>query len=344
MPLLPILERVIQREDLSSDDAEHAMRFILSGEASVALISAFLVALKMKGETADELYGFAKEMRHRVVHVEVPQEGEPLLDTCGTGGDGSHTFNISTVTAFVVAGAGVRVAKHGNRSISSLFGSADLLEALGVNIAIEPTQMSQSIRETGMCFLFAPALHPAMRHAQPARRELKLRTVFNLLGPLANPAGATAQLIGAPSVKAAALMAGALSRLELQHGFVVHGSDGLDEITTTGSTTVFEVRPGKVDQLQWHPSDFGLPLADPASLKGSGLDENTAIARAVLAGEKGPCREIVLANAAAALVVAGKTKDLREGVKMAEASIDSGAAANKLQGLVDFTRSCNFSE
>ena len=344
MPLLPYLERVVQRENLTAEDAEHAMKAILSGEASVALIASFLVALKMKGETPDEVYGFAKVMRERVVHVEVGLQGERLLDTCGTGGDGSNTFNISTVTAFVVAGAGVRVAKHGNRSISSLFGSADLLEALGVNISVEPTQMAQSIRETGIGFLFAPVLHPAMRHAQPARRELKLRTVFNLLGPLANPAGATAQLIGAPSVQAAALMAGALSRLELQHGFVVHGSDGLDEITTTGSTTVFEVKPGEVKQLEWHPRDFGLPQTDASALKGRSLDENCAIARAILGGEKGPCRDIVLANAAAALVVADKASDLLEGVKLAALSIDSGAAARKLDALVRFTQSCQFSE
>ena len=238
----------------------------------------------------------------------------------------------------------MRVAKHGNRSISSLFGSADLLEALGVNISIEPAQMAQSIRETGIGFLFSPLLHPAMRHAQPARRELKLRTVFNLLGPLANPAGATAQLIGAPSVQAAALMAGALSRLELQHGFVVHGSDGLDEITTTGPTTVFEVRPGEVKQLQWSPQDFGLPQTEAAALKGRSLDENCSIARAILGGEKGACRDIVLANAAAALLVADKAADLLEGVRLAAESIDSGAAAKKLDSLVRFTQSCQFSE
>ncbi len=344
MPLLPYLERVVQRQNLTAEESEQAMKAILSGEASVALIASFLVALKMKGETPDEVYGFAKVMREKVVHVEVALQGERLLDTCGTGGDGSNTFNISTVTAFVVAGAGVRVAKHGNRSISSLFGSADLLEALGVNISIEPAQMAQSIGETGIGFLFAPVLHPAMRHAQPARRELKLRTVFNLLGPLANPAGATAQLIGAPSVQAAALMAGALSRLELQHGFVVHGSDGLDEITTTGSTTVFEVKPGEVKQLEWHPQDFGLSQTDAAALKGRSLDENCAIARAILGGAKGPCRDIVLANAAAALVVADKATDLLEGVKLAALSIDSGAAAKKLEALVRFTQSCQFSE
>ncbi len=344
MPLLPYLDSVVQRKNLSADDSEQAMMAILSGEPSVALIAAFLIALKMKGETADEVYGFAKAMRQRVVHVDVDLQGERLLDTCGTGGDGSHTFNISTVTAFVVAGAGVRVAKHGNRSISSLFGSADLLEALGVNIAIEPSQMAQSIKEVGIGFLFAPALHPAMRHAQPARRELKLRTVFNILGPLANPAGATAQLIGAPNMQAAELMAGALSRLDLEHGFVVHGSDGLDEITTTGPTSVFEVKPGIVERHEWKPSDFGLPVAEASRLKGSGLEENTSIARAILCGEKGPCRDIVLANAAAALVVAGKTDSLLEGVRLAETAIDSGAALGKLEALVRFTQSCNFSE
>ena len=344
MPLLPFLERVVNRENLTDDEAEHAMSEILNPEASVALIAAFLVALKMKGETADELYGFAKAMRHKVIHVDPDLGDERLLDTCGTGGDGSGTFNISTVVAIVVAGAGVRVAKHGNRSISSRCGSADVLEALGVNIALEPHQMAQSIRETGIGFLFAPSLHPAMRHAQPARRELKMRTAFNLLGPLANPAGATAQLIGAPSVEAAQLMASALARLGLEHGFVVNGADVGDEISTTGPTRVFEVRPNSVEEHVWTPETFGLPLANASDLLGGDVDQNAAIAHAIFRGEKGPKRDIVLANAAAALVVSGKAATLIEGVAIAVSAIDSGAAARKLGALIRFTQTCTFSE
>src|SRR5260221_723257 len=240
--LLPYLHLVAARENLSAEDARLAMLAILNGDASTPQIAAFLVALRMKGETPAEVLGFARAMREKSEHVELDPDVAPLLDTCGTGGDGGTTFNISTIAAFVVAGAGVRVAKHGNRSLSSLCGSADLLEALGINITSSPQEIARAIREVGIAFLFAPRLHPAMKYAQPARVDLKMRTVFNLLGPLTNPAGATRQLIGAPSVQSAELMANALAGMEPQRTFIVHGSDGLDEVTTTGPTTVFEVK------------------------------------------------------------------------------------------------------
>src|SRR5580698_6536133 len=264
--LLPYLHRVAARENLSSEDAREAMLAILNGEASTPQIAAFLIGLRTKGETADELLGFARAMREKGARVDAGPE--PLLDTCGTGGDGGSTFNISTISAFVAAGAGVRVAKHGNRSLSSACGSADLLEALGINISLLPEQVGRSIREVGIGFLFAPLFHPAMKHAQSARLELKMRTVFNLLGPLTNPAGATRQLIGAPSMQAAELMAQALAGLEPERAFVVHGSDGLDEVTTTGSTTVFEVTGRQVTPLSWEPADFGVAHANAADLSG----------------------------------------------------------------------------
>ncbi|HYP13222.1 MAG TPA: anthranilate phosphoribosyltransferase, partial [Bryobacteraceae bacterium] len=297
----------------------------------------FLVALRMKGETSDEVIGFARSMRAHCVQVKHEIKGEPVLDTCGTGGDGSCTFNISTIAALVIAGAGVKVAKHGNRSISSLCGSADILEGLGVNIALTAEQMGRCLREVGIAFLFAPTLHPAMRHAQPARKELKLRTVFNLLGPLTNPAGANVQLVGAPSIRAAELMAEALGVLGVQRAFIVHGLDGLDEITTAGETLALEIRGGAIAHHTLTPADFGLSAADPLSLKGDDPETNCGIARAVLEGAPGPQRDIVLANASAGLVAAGKAQGFTEGVELAARSIDSGAARTKLDELARFT-------
>ena len=337
MSLLPYLERVIAREHLSSDAAREAMLVILEGDASTAQIAAFLVALRMKGETAGELEGFARAMREKSTRVDPGLNGAPLLDTCGTGGTGTKAFNISTVAAFVVAGAGTRVAKHGNRSISSQCGSADILEALGVAVAIHPERSAQAIREIGIGFLFAPALHPALKHAQPARLELKMRTVFNLLGPLTNPAGATRQLIGAPSPEAAELMAEALAGLGPERAFVVHGSDGLDEVTTTGPTLVFEVAGGRALRHTWTPEDFGVPRATPEQLWGGDRDANVDIARRVLGGEHGAARDIVLVNAAASLVAAGATKDLRAAMSLEAESVDSGAARTKLEALARFT-------
>jgi anthranilate phosphoribosyltransferase len=290
----------------------------------------------MKGETVQELTGFARAMRSMAVPIRPDLRGAPLLDTCGTGGDGAHTFNISTIAAFVVAACGVYVAKHGNRSITSKCGSADLLEAWGIPIAMSPAQTACAIREVGIGFLFAPAVHTAMKHAHPVRVDLKLRTVFNLLGPLTNPAGATAQLIGAPSAHAAELMAGAIAQLGLKRGFVVHGSDGLDEITTTGPTLAWEVRDGKVEARTLVPADFAVGAARPEDLKGGDAADNLAIANAILDGAHGPQRDIVLVNAAAALVAAGKAETFLKGMALGVVAIDSGAARAKVQALAGF--------
>jgi anthranilate phosphoribosyltransferase len=316
------------------------MHTILKGEASQAQIAAFLVALRMKGETVEELAGFARAMRAMAAPVPVGLTGKALLDTCGTGGDRSDTFNISTVAAFVAAGAGVHVAKHGNRSISSRCGSADLLEALGIRISLSPEQSARAIREIGIGFLFAPAVHSAMKHAQPVRVDLKVRTAFNLLGPLTNPAGANAQLAGAPSAEAAELMAGALAALGLRRGFVVHGSDGLDEITTTGPTLAFEIRQGVVERRTLEPADFGVSVASAEDLKGGDRDQNLAIAHAVLDGAPGPQRNIVLVNAAAALVAAGQTETFLEAVAICAVAIDTGAAWQKVRALARFSQEC----
>lgn len=340
MSLLPYIERIVEREGLSAGEAEAAMQVILSGQASDPQIAAFLTALRMKGETVDELAGFARAMRAMAAPVDVGLEGVALLDTCGTGGDRSDTFNISTIAAFVVAGAGVHVAKHGNRSISSKCGSADLLERLGIRIVISPDQSARAIREVGIGFLFAPAVHTAMKHAHPVRRDLRMRTAFNLLGPLTNPAGANAQLVGAPSGHFAELMAGALAALGLRRGFVVHGSDGLDEITTTGETLAFEICSGRIERRTLEPEDFGVPVAEPEALKGGGPERNLEIANAVFRGERGPQRDVVLANAAAALVAAGKAEVFLEGAAIAAVSIDTGAARDKAEALAKFTQGC----
>jgi anthranilate phosphoribosyltransferase len=335
--LLSFLHKIAAREDLSAAEARDAMLAILNGQATTLQISAFLMSLRTKGETAEELLGFARAMREKATTIDVGLDSEPLLDTCGTGGDGGATFNISTVAAFVVAGAGVRVAKHGNRSFSSQCGSADILEQLGVQVSLPPERVAQAIREIGIGFLFAPLLHPAMKHAQPARVELKMRTVFNLLGPLTNPAGATRQLIGAPSAHAAELMANALAGLGPERAFIVHGSDGLDEVTTTGSTLVFEVTGSRVRSFTWTPADFGISFANSESLRGGDRACNAAIATAILQGQPGARRDIVLVNSAAALVAAGACANLREAMEDAAQSIDSGAAWTKLRRLAEFS-------
>lgn len=338
MSLLPFIERVVERQSLSAADAEAAMQIILEGAASPPQIAAFLTALRMKGETADELAGFARAMRRMATPVDHGLDGElSLIDTCGTGGDKSDTFNISTVAAFVAAACGVHVAKHGNRSISSKCGSADLLAAMGIRIDIAPEQSARAIREIGIGFLFAPAVHTAMKHAQPVRVDLKMRTVFNLLGPLTNPAGASAQLVGAPSAQAAELMAGALATLGLRRGFVVHGSDGLDEITTTGPTLAFEIRDGAVERRMLEPGDFGIHLATAAALKGGDTARNLEIANAILSGAHGAQRDIVIANASAALVAAGAAETFLHGAALAAVAIDTGAARRKVDDLARFT-------
>ena len=333
------MERVARHESLSSDDAEAAMHGILDGAASGPQIAAFLMAMRMKGPTVDELVGFARAMRRMAEPIEVRVPGERLLDTCGTGGAADGTFNISTVAAFVAAGAGVRVAKHGNRSYAGPCGSADLLESMGIDIMLAPAQSARAIEEVGIGFFFAPSVHTAMKHAMPVRRELKMRTVFNLLGPLTNPAGADAQLAGAPSPEFAELIAGALAKLGLWHGFVVHGCDGLDEITTTGPTLAFEIRDGGVERRLLEPEDFAVRTASREDLKGGDQVQNLEIADAILSGARGPQRDIVVANAAAALVAAGLVETFLEGVAVAAVSIDTGAARAKVDALARFTKS-----
>jgi anthranilate phosphoribosyltransferase len=334
MPLTPFLHRVASGADLTSEEAYRAMSALLEGTSSDSLIAGFLVALKMKGETAVELAGFARAMRERMIAVDAPPG---VVDTCGTGGDGANTFNISTVAALAMAGAGARVAKHGNRSLSSLTGSADVIEALGVRAAMEPEEASRAIREIGIGFLFAPRLHPAMKFAQPVRRALKLRTVFNLLGPLANPARATRQLIGAPTKEAARLMAEALAELGAASAFVVHGEmpdhAGLDEISISGPTDAWRVSGNCIETYRWTPSDFGVAVAPPEALRGGDAAVNAHIAREILSGERGPRRDIVLVNAAVGLVAAGIARDFQTAMEAAADSIDSGRACAKLQAL-----------
>lgn len=341
MSLLPYLERVCDGCHLSAEEAQQAMRVILSGEASPPQLAAFLVAMRMKGECVGELVGFARTMRAMAAPVNHGITGETILDTCGTGGDGACTFNISTIAAFVVAGAGVRVAKHGNRSVSSrCAGSADLLEALGIRLALSPADSARAIREVGIGFLFAPHVHTAMKHAMPVRLDLRMRTFFNLLGPLTNPAGATAQVVGVPSGRAGELIAGALAALGLSHGFVVHGEDGLDEITTTAPTMVFEISDGQVERRTLEPEDFAIRRAGPQDLKGGDKTRNLEIAGAVFSGKRGPQRDIVLVNAAAALVAADHVATFLEGMAVATVSIDTGAARKKARELAEFTQSC----
>jgi len=339
---------LVERRDLSRIEAAGAMDAIMSGAATNAQIAAFLVALRMKGETVEELIGFAQVMRQKVVRVRTRgdevagltgTDREMLIDTCGTGGDASGTFNVSTATAFVVAGAGLKVAKHGNRSSSTLCGSADVVETLGISIELTPAQVGRCIDEIGIGFMYAPLLHTAMKHVMPARREIGVRTVFNLLGPLTNPAGANAQVIGVASASLTEPLARVLAELGTIRAFVVHGADGLDEISNTGESQISEVHEGVVRSSRVRPEDFGLPRATIRDLRGGDRGANAQIIRLVLGGEPGPRRDIVLMNAAAALVAGGKARDLKEGVGMASQSIDSGAAASKLAALVERSQS-----
>jgi anthranilate phosphoribosyltransferase len=334
-------------ESLSRDEARGVMSEVLAGKCTDAQIAALLVALHMKGETVEEIVGFAEAIRQAATPLKVAgnstidvsgTERDALVDTCGTGGDASGTFNISTATALVAAGAGVRVAKHGNRSVTSKCGSADVMEALGVNISLPASQIAACLQEVGIAFLFAPAMHSAMKYVQPARRELRLRTVFNLLGPLTNPANASAQVVGVYSDDLVEKLAEALSMLGLRRAMVVHGCDGLDEITIGGTTRVAEVRDGQVRTYEVTPEEFGLKRAPIESISGGDAAENARIIQEVLAGKKSPCRDVVLLNAAATLVAAGRANLLSEAMPMAAKSIDSGAARSKLESLVAFTQ------
>lgn len=338
MSFVSHLHKAVSGAHLSTEEAFGAMLAILAGEATTAQIAAFLVALRMKGEQAAELQGFAQAMRSRAAAVPVSAEGPVLVDTCGTGGDGGRTFNVSTVAAFVVAGAGLRVAKHGNRSLSNQCGSADVLEALGVKIQMEPALAAEAIDQIGIGFLFAPAVHPAMKHAQPARAELKMRTAFNLLGPLTNPAGAAVQVIGAPSLDAARLMAEALQRMGGTRALVVHGFDGMDEITTLAPSHILEVNEDEVRYREFDPErEAGIPRAQAQDLAGGGREENARIALEILEGKLGPKREIVVLNAAAALLTAGVAQDWAEAVTKSAAAIDTGEALRRLQKLAEFS-------
>jgi len=346
--ILDALHRLANhRQSLSRDEARAVMTEVLTGQCTDTQIAALLVALHMKGETVEEIVGFAEAIRAAATPLELHQNRtldvsgtgrDALVDTCGTGGDTSGTFNISTATAFVVAGAGVRVAKHGNRSVTSKCGSADVMEALGVNINLPPARIAACLEEIGIAFLFAPAMHSAMKYVQPARRELRLRTVFNLLGPLTNPARATCQVVGVYSADLVEKLAEALSMLGLHRALVVHGSDGLDEITITGPTRVGEVREGLVHTYEVTPEEFGLQRARLENISGGDAALNANLIRDVLEGKKSARRDVVLLNAAAALVAAGRADHLREAVPLAAKAIDSGEALAKLQSLIAFTQ------
>jgi anthranilate phosphoribosyltransferase len=345
--ILDVLHRLANhRQSLSREEARTVMAEVLTGKCTDAQIAALLVALHMKGETVEEIVGFAEAIRAAATLLELHKnstldvsgtERDALVDTCGTGGDASGTFNISTATAFVAAGAGVRVAKHGNRSVTSKCGSADVMEALGININLPPSRLATCLEQVGIAFLFAPAMHSAMKYVQPARRELRLRTVFNLLGPLTNPAGATCQVVGVYSDDLVEKLAEALSMLGLHRALVVHGSDGLDEITITGPTRIGEVREGRVQTYEVTPEEFGLQRATLDDISGGDAALNASLIRDVLAGNNSARRVVVLLNAAAALVAAGRADHLRDAVPLAANAIDSGAALKKLEALIAFS-------
>ncbi len=335
MSLQKAIVRLSGFQDLTTAEAETAMGIIMEGKSTPAQIGAFLIALRMKGETPEEIAAFARVMRREAIRIS-PLTDRILVDTCGTGGDGSDTFNISTASALVAAGAGVPVVKHGNRSVSSRCGSADVLSALGVSLAVDPARQAEIVEKTGIAFLFAPSHHPAVRHVMAARQELGCRTIFNILGPLANPAGAQAQVLGVFSPGLVRPVAEVLRILGLSRAMVVHGN-GLDEITTTGTTGVCELDKGRIMTYTIDPAHFGIPYASPEDLRGGGPAENARIIREVLAGEPGAARDIVLLNAGAAICMGGRSPDLQNGIYAAAESIDSGNAAARLDALVDST-------
>jgi anthranilate phosphoribosyltransferase len=336
MDIKQAISHVVAGEDLTESASEAVMQQIMSGQATEAQIGGFLVALRLKGETVEEVTGFARAMRHHAIPIRPHQK--ILADTCGTGGDSSGTINISTMAAFVVAGAGLAVSKHGNRSVSSKCGSADVLQALGLRLELTPAQVTECIDRVGIGFLFAPRLHPAMKYAIGPRREMGVRTVFNILGPLTNPAGAQVQVIGVYDRTLTETMAQVLSALGSQAAFVVHGADGLDELSTTGPNWVTRLQDGCIQSFTLDPLDLGVPRAELCDLKGGDAQENATIFRAVLDGKRGPQRDVVLLNSAACLVVGGLAGGFREGLSLAAQSIDSGAARSKLEALVAFSK------
>ncbi len=325
----PLIEKLLRHEDLTTDEAAGAMRAVMEGQAPAPALAGLLVALAMKGERPAEIVGFARTMREHAVRLDVPA-GE-VFDTCGTGGDRSGTFNISSAAAVVVAACGVRVAKHGNRSVSSRCGSADVFEALGVNVAASVPVVARTLQEAGVAFFFAPTFHPSMRHAAPTRRELGVRTAFNLLGPLTNPAGARRQIVGVPRPELTELLARSLMLLGSDRAWVVHGSDGLDELSLSGYTKVSECHEGMVKTFFIHPADVGLTRCAPEALVGGDAIENAGIIRRLFEGEPGPRRDVVLYNAGAALFVAGHASSVREGIRAAGAALDDGRAQATLE-------------
>jgi anthranilate phosphoribosyltransferase len=330
------LARILDGHDLGRDETRSVMDEIMRGEATPAQIGGFLVALRIKGETADEITGCAEAMREHVLAVRPARDD--LVDTAGTGGDGAGTFNIPTAAALVAAAAGAGVAKHGNRAVSSKSGSADVLESLGFDLEIPPARIEHSIDELGFGFLFAPTHHPAMRHAAPVRRELAARTVFNVLGPLTNPAGARAQVVGVYAPELVPTIARVLAHLGARRAFVVHGAGGIDELSPAGPNLVCEVVGGKVRKREIDPEELGVPRCDPAELRGGSPDENAARIHAIFEGANGGARDAVLLNAAGAIAASGHAKDLREGLGVAREAVDSGAAARRLEELIAFTR------
>ena len=330
------LARLLDGHDLSRADARTVMNEVMEGEATPAQIGGLLVALRLKGETADEIAGCAEAMREHVLAVRPRRED--LVDTAGTGGDGARTINISTAAALVAAAAGAGVAKHGNRAVSSASGSADVLEALGFRLELPRLRIERSIDELGFGFLFAPTHHPAMRHAAPVRRELAARTIFNVLGPLTNPAGARAQVVGVYAPELVRTLADVLAQLGARRAFVVHGAGGIDELSPLGPNLVCEVVDGRVHEREVHPLELGVPRCDPAELRGGSPAENAAAIRAVFAGENGGRRSAILLNAAGAIAASGHARDLREGLELAREALDSGAAAARLEELVTFSQ------
>ena len=343
--IVEAIRKVVDGKDLDREEAFAVMDAIMSGQATDAQIASFLTALRMKGETVEEVIGFARVMREKVSTVKTRHrvqaslsgtDREMLVDTCGTGGDATGTFNVSTATAFVVAGAGIPVAKHGNRSVSSLCGSADVVEALGVRLDLPPERVGKCVDDVGIGFCYAPLLHKAMKYVMLARREIRIRTVFNILGPLTNPAHALAQVIGVYDGRLTEVMAQVLKELGTVRAFVVHGEDGLDEISNTGESRISELRHNEVRTYTVRPEDFGLSRARLTDLQGGSAADNAEIIRRILKGERGPKRDIVLLNAGAAIAAGGKAEDITAGITTAQHSIDSGSALDKLDCLVEF--------
>ena len=334
--IVDLIDKLVQKENLTFDESKSAMTLIMEGEATPSQFGSLITALRMKGETVDEVSGMASVMRSMSLHV---QAGRDLIDTCGTGGDGFGTFNISTAAAFVAAGAGQKIAKHGNRAMSSKSGSADVLEALGVNIQLSPEQISNCIEETGFGFMFAQSFHPSMKYAAGPRREIGIRTVFNLLGPLTNPAGAARQVIGVADSSVGELMAKALGRLGSDRALVVHGDDGLDEITISTSSTVWELEGGHVKKYQIKPQDFGLSVSSLDQIKADNAVESATLIRTVLAGESSAARDIVLLNVGASLFVAGMSNKFDECISIGADAIDSGKAMKSLDEHIKLSNS-----